>query len=45
MHHPVVDEIKYEDTVPLPLDKSATAEELGRKLLKAENIQGWLQVT
>ena len=40
MHHPAVEEIKYEDTLPLPLDKPATAEELGRKLLKAENIQG-----
>ena len=44
MHHPAVDEIKYEDTTSLPLDKPATAEELGRKLLKAENIQGVLKV-
>ena len=41
MYHPSEeDNIKYEDTSPMPEGKPKTAEELGRKLLVENNIAG-----
>ena len=39
MYHPASEnEVKYEDTAPLPLNKPETAEKLGRQLLKKQNL-------
>ena len=39
MYHPAAEnEVKYEDTMPLPLDKPETAEKLGHQLLKKHNM-------
>ena len=40
MYHPKTDVPKYEDTQPLPLDKPRTAEEVARKILRENKLDG-----